>query len=342
MEILRAILLGAKVLLLDEAITYLPIEEKRKFYKFIRAFAEKGGSVILITHKIYEAMDVADRITVLRLGKVVGTVYASEVTINDVRKLMFAERSSEITYERLAPGSPEENVLLSIRDLWVMGDFGDYAVRGASLDVKPGEVVGIAGVAGNGQKELIQAIIGLGKVEGGAIVFEGEDITRKGTAYIRRKGVGYIPDLPAKYGVSLENTIEENIAILPVFANIVIDWNRIRDLALKLIEEYQIKIPSSLTPVKLLSGGNIMKVLVARELAVAKKLLISYNPTRALDAATAIKVRKIIKEKAIKEKTGVLIASEDLDEIFQISDRIAVINSGKIVGIFEADKADRK
>ncbi|WFO76061.1 ABC transporter ATP-binding protein [Desulfurococcaceae archaeon MEX13E-LK6-19] len=341
-EIMRAILLGAKVLILDEAITYLPLEEKKKFYKFIRAFADKGGSVILITHKIYEAMDVADRITVLRLGRVVGTVEKTKVTIDDVRKLMFGERSAEITYERLPLSKPEDKVVLEIKDVWVLGDFGEYAVKGVSLKIRAGEVVGIAGVAGNGQKELIQAIVGLRKISKGKVFFEGKDVTNKGTNVIRRMGTGYIPDIPARYGVSLDNTIEENIAIIPVFTNFIIDWNKIRDLAKKLIDEYKIMTPSSTTPVKLLSGGNIMKVLVSRELTAAKKLLIAYNPTRALDEATAIKVRKIIKEKAMKEKIAVLFASEDLDEVFQMSDTIAVMNSGKIVGVFPAEKAKRE
>lgn len=341
-EITRAILLGAKVLILDEAITYLPLEEKKKFYKFIRVFADKGGSVILITHKIYEAMDVADRITVLRAGKIVGTVEKDEVTIDNVRRLMFGERSTEITYERLPLSKPENKNILEIKDAWVLGDFGEYAVKGVSLSVRAGEVLGIAGIAGNGQKELIEAVMGLRKLVKGKVFFEGVDVTNKGTSFIRKKGTGYIPDIPARYGVSLDNTIEENIAIIPVFSNTIINWNKIRDLARKLIKEYSIMTPSPTTPVKLLSGGNIMKVLVSRELTAAKKLLVAYNPTRALDEATAIKVRRIIKEKAMKEKIGVLFASEDLDEVFQMSDTIAVINSGKIVGVFPAEKAKRE
>ena len=340
-EILRAILLGARVLLLDEAITYLPLEEKKKFYKFIRRFADQGGSVVLITHKIYEAMDVADRITVLRKGRVVGTVEKASTTIDEIRKMMFGERAKEISYERLPLSTPEEKYVLSIKDLWVRGDFGEFIVRGVNINVKAGEVVGIAGVAGNGQRELIQAIIGLRKVERGKIIFLDKDVTNKGTKHLRKLGVGYIPDIPVKYGVSLDNTIMENLAILPTFANFYIDWGKIKDLAKKLIDEYKIMTPSPATPVKLLSGGNIMKVLVSRELTVARNLLVAYNPTRALDEATAIKVRKIIKEKAMRDKVAVLFASEDLDEVMQLSDRILVINSGKIVGEFTAEEAER-
>jgi len=341
-EILRAILLGAKVLLLDEAITYLPIEEKQRFYKFIRRFADEGGTVVLITHKIYEAMDVADEITVLRRGKVAGHLERKEATIEKIRALMFGEKSAEITYERLPTAQPEPKTVLEVKDLWVMGDFGGYAVQGVSLEVKKGEILGIAGVAGNGQKELIQAIMRLRPVVKGRIVYNGEDVTKKTTYYLRINGVGYIPDLPAKYGVSIENSIIENIAILPVYSKRIISWDKVRGITLKLIKEFEIKTPSPDTPVKFLSGGNIMKVLVARELTVATNLLVAYNPTRALDEATAIKVRKIIKEKVLRDKITAIIASEDLDEIFQISDRIAVMNSGKIVGIFPADKAKRE
>lgn len=340
-EIVRALLLGAKILLLDEAITYLPLEEKKKFYKFIREYADTGGTVVLITHKIPEAMDVADKITVLRRGKLVGTVPVKGASVEQIRKMMFGERSEEITYERLPPGNPAEPIL-EIKDLWVKGDFGGLAVQGATLTVRRGEVVGIAGVAGNGQKELIQAVMRLRPVEKGRIIFEGVDVTKKTTHYMRMNGVGYIPDLPAKYGVSIENNILENLAVLPNFVSELINWGRLRALALKLIKEFGIKTPGPETPVKFLSGGNIMKVLVSRELTTATKLLVAYNPTRGLDEASAIKVRKIIKEKVINQGIGALIASEDLDEIFQISDTIVVMNSGKIVGVFPADKAKRE
>lgn len=341
-EIIRALLLGAKILLLDEAITYLPLEEKRKFYVFIKQFAEEGGSVILITHKIHEALDVADIIAVLRRGKLVGAVAREEASIDKIRVMMFGEKSKEITYERLPTANPKPEALLEIKDLWVMGDFGAPVVQGVNLTLRKGEVLGIAGVAGNGQKELIQAVMRLRPVMRGKIVFDGEDIINRSTYYVRIRGVGYIPDLPARYGVSIENSILENLAILPVLSGTLINWKKIRETAEKLIKDFEIKTPSPTTPVKFLSGGNIMKVLVARELFVSKKMLVAYNPTRALDEATAIKVRKIIKKKVIEEGISALIASEDLDEIFQISDTIAVMNSGRIVGVFPADKAKRE
>ncbi len=341
-EILRALILNAKVLILDEAITFLPIEEKRRFYTFIKRFAAEGGAVILITHKIEEAMEIADKITVLRRGKVIGTLDKAEATIDTIRQMMFGERSRLITHKRLPRGRPSDEKALEIKNLWVKGDFGAYAVKNAEITVRRGEVYGIAGVAGNGQKELIQTIIGLRRAEKGTIRIYGLDVTNKGVAAIRRLGVGYIPDIPFKYGISPENTIEENIAMLPVIASGIIDWERIRRIAEKLIEEYKIVAPSTKTPVKLLSGGNIMKVLVSRELLVAKKLLVAYNPTRGLDEASAMQVRRIIKQKVIENNIAAIIASEDLDEILQISDTIAVMNSGEIKGVFDAEKVERE
>ena len=344
-ELLRAVMLGAKILMLDEAITFLPIREKRKFYKFMRKFASQGGSVILITHKIPEALEVADRISVLRRGKYVGTVETRAVTIDDVRKMMFGERSAQITYERLPISTPDEKVVLDIKDLWVMGDYGAFSVKGVKLQVRAGEVLGIAGIAGNGQLELVQAIMGLRKVSKGriAILANGglEDVTNKGTGKVRSLGIGYIPDEPLKFGVSMENNIEENLAMLPAIAKGIIKWRQIRGFANRLISEFNVVTPSSRTPVKLLSGGNIMKVLVARELSIARKLLVAYNPTRALDEVTAVMVRRIIKEKVLKERLAVLLVSEDLDEIFQVSDTVAVMNSGRIVKTFPAEKAER-
>jgi len=340
-EIMRALLLGAKILMLDEATTFLPLSEKRRLYEFMRKFTARGGSVILITHKIIEAVEMSDRITVLRAGRVVGTIAKSEASLDLIRKMMFAERAKEITYERLPISVPENKVVLDIKNLWVLGDHGTYAVKGVSLQVRAGEVLGIAGIAGNGQRELIQAVMGLRKVNRGRVIINGIDVTDKGTTTIRKLGVGYIPDIPMRYGIAPDNNIEENIAMLPVVARGIIRWGVMRSLANKLISEYKIVTPSTKTPVKLLSGGNLMKVLVSRELTIAKKLLVAYNPTRALDEATAIMVRRIIKNKALKERIAVLLVSEDLDEIFQVSDTIAVMNTGRIVGTFQAEKAPR-
>ncbi len=161
------------------------------------------------------------------------------------------------------------------------------------------------------------------------------------TKTLRELGVGYIPDEPLSHGVSIDFGLRENIAVMPGYTGAVINWSRLTQLAKKFIEEFSIVTPGAKTPLKFLSGGNLMKSLVARELDLSKHLLVAYNPTRGLDEVTSIKVRRVIKDKVVKENIGVLMVSEDLDEIFQVSDRIAVINEGKIVGLFEAKSADR-
>lgn len=341
-EILRALVLGAKLLMLDEATTFLPLLERRRLYKYMRYFAEQGGSVILITHKIPEAVGVADRVTVLRRGEVVGTVDLrgakdKKEIMTQIRRMMFGERAEAITYQKLPPGKPREEAALKVERLQVIGDFGALTVRGISLEVKKGEVVGIAGIAGNGQRELVQAIIGLRKVRRGRVLINGVDVTNRGTSKVRALGVGFIPDIPTRFGVSIENTMVENLAMHPLIAKGVIRWGRMKELAKNLIDQYRILIPSPTTPVKYLSGGNLMKVLVARELFVSRSLLVAYNPTRALDEVTASMVRRLMKQKAIEEGIGVLLVSEDLDEIFMVSDKIAVINSGRILKVFPSD-----
>ncbi len=339
-EVLRALLLNAKVIAFDEATTLLPHAEKEKLYDFMKLFKSKGGSVLLVTHKIPEAMEVSDRITVLRRGEVVGTVRTSETTLDQVRYMMFGERLTQLNsgkYEKLGEKGSE---VLVVRDLWVRSDYGVYAVKGVSFSVRKGEILGIAGVAGNGQLELIQALAGLRKSERGSIRLRINgneiDVTNKGSTAIRRLGIGYIPDEPVKKGVSLDNSIEENIAVHPRLTRFLIRWGSVKSLATDLVREFNIVTPSTNTKAKVLSGGNLMKVLVARELTVSKVALVAYNPTRGLDEVSTRYVRRLIVSKAVSEGMCAVVASEDLDEIMEISDVIAVMNSGSFVGVFKS------
>ncbi|MCC6032919.1 MAG: ATP-binding cassette domain-containing protein [Desulfurococcaceae archaeon] len=339
-EVLRALLLNAKVIAFDEATTLLPHAEKEKLYDFMKLFKSKGGSVLLVTHKIPEAMEVSDRITVLRRGEVVGTVRTSETTLDQVRYMMFGERLTQLNsgkYEKLGEKGSE---VLVVRDLWVRSDYGVYAVKGVSFSVRKGEILGIAGVAGNGQLELIQALAGLRKSERGSIRLRINgneiDVTNKGSTAIRRLGIGYIPDEPVKKGVSLDNSIEENIAVHPRLTRFLIRWGDVKSLATDLVREFSIVTPSTNAKAKVLSGGNLMKVLVARELTVSKVALVAYNPTRGLDEVSTRYVRRLIVSKAVSEGMCVVVASEDLDEIMEISDVIAVMNSGSFVGVFKS------
>lgn len=339
-EILRALLLNAKIIAFDEATTLLPHAERERLYAFMRLFKSKGGTILLVTHKIPEAMEVSDRITVLRRGEVVGTVKTDETTIDQVRYMMFGERLSQLNSGKYEKLSREGSEMLVVEDLWVKSDYGVYAVKGVSFSVRRGEILGIAGVAGNGQLELIQTLAGLRKAEKGSvrIRINGDelDLTNKGSTLLRRLGIGYIPDEPVKKGISLDNSIEENIVVHPRLSRFLINWKRVKNLASDLVKEFNIVTPSTSSRAKILSGGNLMKVLVARELTVSKLAIVAYNPTRGLDEVSARYVRKLIMSKAVNEGMCAVIASEDLDEIMEISDVIAVMNSGSIVGVFRS------
>jgi len=336
-EITRAILLDAMVLILDEALTYLPMEERRKFYVYLNEFKEKGRSVILITHKIPEALEIADKIYVLRRGKLVGALDKASANIDKIRDLMFGEAAKTITYERFTKPyeTPVGDIVLNIRNLVVEGDYGEIAVNNVSLGVRAGEIIGIAGVVGNGQRELLEAIVGLRRVREGRVVIDNHDVTNKGVKLTRESGVGFIPDQPLRYAVSADNNIVENVAALFSRKNFVVNWKSMRELSEKLINEYGIYPPRPEMHVKLLSGGNIMKTVVSRELEYASKALVAYNPTRGLDEATSTFVRRKMKEKAVNSKLAVLFASEDLDEVLQLSDSLYVMNRGVLYGPFD-------
>ncbi len=338
-EILRAIVIGARVLILDEALTYLPVIERQKFTKFLLGFKSHGGTVILITHKIPEALESSDRIVVLRRGKIVATLGKEEANAETIRRHMFGEESKRLT-EVLPRSKPGKRKVIVVERLRVLDDYGREAVRGVSLSVFRGEIVGIAGIVGNGQSELVEAIAGLRRAVDGRIVIDDVDVTNKGAKAVRSMGVGIIPDHPLRLGVSADNTIVENIAAL-FSKQLVIDWTEMRRLAGHVIKKLNVKASSEDDPIKTLSGGNIMKIIIGRELLYAKKALVAYNPTRALDEVSAAAVRGAIKSRAINEGLAVLFASEDLDEVLELSDKVYVINTGQLYGPFDPDKTSR-
>ncbi|MEM4482204.1 MAG: ATP-binding cassette domain-containing protein [Desulfurococcaceae archaeon] len=340
-EIARAITLGARILLLDEAFTYLPLEERRRFYKYLLEFKAKGNSVVLVTHKIPEALEVADRISVLRKGALVATFMKEEISADNLRYAMFGENGAKITHSRIQGGKIEGRTVIHVKNLAVMGDFYEEIVKGASLSARAGEIVGITGIAGNGQKELVEAIVGLRRVSRGSVVIDGFDVTNKGVHEVRGLGVGFIPDSPLKFGVAPDMDIISNIAVLFSRKNFLIPQEEIRKITWEIINDYQITAKDEGTPVKHLSGGNLMKVIIGRELAYAKRALIAYNPTRNLDELTSSNVRVSIREKAVKGGLAVLLVSEDLDEVQQMCDSIYVMSSGRLHGPFHPETTSR-
>lgn len=333
-EIIRAMLLDAKVLILDEALTYLPADERRRFYSYLSDLKKQGRAVVFVTHRIPEALEIADKIYVLRRGRLVGFLTRDEVSLEKVRELMFGEAAKYVTYERFTKScqKPPGRCVIKVEDLEVLGDFGELVVKGVSLNVREGEIVGIAGVSGNGQRELLEALVNLRHVKSGRVFIDGVDVTNKGVRVVRELGVGFIPDQPLRYAVSSDNTILENIATLFSRNNFFVQWDLMRKIAGSLIEECSVWPPRTDVYVKLLSGGNIMKVAVCKEIAFSKKALIAYNPTRSLDEIAAIHVRRMIRGKADNDNTAVLFASEDLFEVLQLSDVVYVMNNGKLYG----------
>lgn len=336
-EIFRAILLNAKILLLDEVTTFLPSSEKKKLYSLFKELVKTGRSIVLITHKISDALEICDYLTILRRGRVVLNTPCSGISIDYIRKNMFGETDYINSKIHVEPVS--NKLVLKTENIWVKGGSGEYRVKGVSIYLRKGEVLGIAGVTGNGQIELLEAIYGLKKIEKGRVFIENTDVTNKDTGFIRKMGIGFIPDDPFKYGLSIENNIVENYALMET-NSFLINWSLFEKNAREYIDKYNITTPDVYYPVKLLSGGNLMKVLISRELEYSSKILIACNLTRGLDEYTKYLVKKLIYEKT-KNGLSVIFTSDDLDDVLEFSSRILVMNSGIVVGEFSANNVNR-
>ncbi|MEM0247168.1 MAG: ATP-binding cassette domain-containing protein [Desulfurococcaceae archaeon] len=342
-EVIKAILLDARVLLVDEALTYLPESGRKEFYKFMLDFKSKGNSIILVTHKISEALEVADKLAILRRGVLVDVLSRNDATPEKVRLLMFGvgvNSAHSMVEERGEPAHSGKEVI-TVKELVVSGDYGEESVRGVTFNVRAGEVIGITGLTGNGQRELVESIMGLRKVLRGKIYIDGFDVTNKGSSTARSMGVGFIPDTPLRYGVALDMSILENTALVLSRNTLLLDLNAVKKTTLKIINDYNIATKNDEVPVKLLSGGNLMKVVIGRELEYAKKALVAYNPTRNLDEYTSSVVRKQIVRKAREEGLAVLYVSEDLDEVMQVSSTVYVMSSGILHGPFETRTVEK-
>ncbi|HEX5245771.1 MAG TPA: ABC transporter ATP-binding protein [Gaiellaceae bacterium] len=332
-EILKALYRGADVLILDEPTAVLTPQEAQELFGIIRSLQADGKSIIFISHKLNEVLDIADRITVLRRGKAIETVPREGATEASLARAMVG-REVLLRVER-APAQPGD-VLLSVEDLQVVDDRGIPKVRGVSFDVRAGEIVGIAGVDGNGQTELIEAITGLRKVGSGAIRVAGREMHDASAREMLDIGVGHIPEDRQRRGLVLEFTIAENIALHDYAKPPDAKWGwlfpvRMIQHAATLIREFDVRGGGPLTRAGGLSGGNQQKVVVAREIARDPKVLIAAQPTRGLDVgAIEYLHRRIVAER--DEGRAILLVSLELEEIFSLSDRILVVYEGEIVG----------
>ena len=333
-EILKTLYRGADILIFDEPTAVLTPAEIDELMIIMKNLVKEGKSIILITHKLDEIRAVSDRVTVIRRGKSIETVEIAGATNQDLAEMMEG-RSVSFTTEKNPP-QPKE-VILSIKDLVVNENRGIPAVKNLSLDVRAGEIVGIAGIDGNGQSELIQAITGLRKVKSGTINIKGKDVVGLPPRKITEMKVSHVPEDRHRDGLVLDMTISENIALQtyykePLSKNGILNYTNIHNYARKLMEEFDVRAANDYVPASALSGGNQQKAIIAREVDRDPDLLIVSQPTRGLDVGAIEYIHKRLIGERDKGK-AVLVVSFELDEILNLSDRIAVIHDGKIQGI---------
>ncbi len=339
-EILKALYRKSDVLVLDEPSAVLTPAETEELFGIIRELAASGTTVIFITHKLNEVLEVADRITVLRRGRVAGTVEPQSTTREQLANLMVG-RDVELRVVK-GPAVPGD-VVLSLKDVVVRDDRDHVAVKGVSLDVRAGEIVAIAGVQGNGQTELVEAIVGLRTVDSGSMSVDGHDILRASPRQVSDLGVAHIPEDRGRDGLISPMTVSENYILdsyhrAPYSNGIRLNLEAIRDGAAVGVKEFDIRTPSIHTLAGSLSGGNQQKVVVAREFSRPVKLVIAAQPTRGLDVGSIEYIHKRIVEQR-DAGAAILIVSTELEEVLAVGDRIAVMFGGTIVGIVEGDAA---
>ncbi|MBQ0071525.1 MAG: ABC transporter ATP-binding protein, partial [Spirochaetales bacterium] len=343
-EILKTLYSDSDIIILDEPTAVLTPQEIDELMDIIRALKKEGKTIVIITHKLKEIKAVADRCTVLRRGKYIGTIDITPETSEQELATMMVGRPVKFDIEK-APCKPGK-VVLEMKDLTVNDSLGIPKVKDFSLSVRAGEIVGIAGVDGNGQTELLYAISGLSKVEKGQILLNGEDITNLTIRERNEKGLGHIPEDRHKHGLVGGLTVGENTVLKDFYTEKytgkfgVLKYGAIMKNSDSLIEQFDIRSgQGSITPCGALSGGNQQKVIVAREISLSPDALLVAQPTRGLDVGAIEYIRKRIVAERDKGK-AILLVSFELDEIMNLCDRIAAISKGQIVGIFnEGEKS---
>jgi ABC-type uncharacterized transport system ATPase subunit len=340
-EIIKTLFKGARILILDEPTAVLTPQESEELFGILREMKSEGKSIIFISHKLNEVMSVSDRVTVLRKGRLVGTVDTASITERELAKMMIGR---DILFRLERREIEQGREVLTVEDARAYNDRGIMALNKLSITVHGGEIMGVAGVAGNGQVELAECITGLRHVVSGHVMVEGVDVTNATPCTLTSAGVNYIP--ADRLGVGLvpnlstvENAMLRKYRQEPMCRGTFIDYGAACTFADGLIEKFDIAVPLRNAPVKVLSGGNMQKLLLAREIEENPRLLIAEHPTRGLDVGATEFVRKTLLEQR-DHGVAVLLISEDLDEILMVADRVAVMYEGRIVGIVDAHHAD--
>ena len=342
-EILKTLYRGADILIFDEPTAVLTPSEIDELMAIMKNLVKEGKSIILITHKLDEIRVVSDRVTVIRRGKSIETVEIAGATNADLAEMMVGR---SVSFKTAKVASQPKEVVLSIKDLVVNENRGVPAVKNLSLDVRAGEIVGIAGIDGNGQSELIQAITGLRKIESGSVELKGQSIVGLHPRQITEMSVGHVPEDRHRDGLVLEMMISENIALQtyykePLSKKGILNYSNIINYAKKLMQEFDVRAASEIVPASALSGGNQQKAIIAREVDRNPDLLIVSQPTRGLDVGAIEYIHKRLIQERDNGK-AVLVVSFELDEILNVSDRIAVIHDGKIQGIVTPETTNKQ
>ncbi len=341
-EILKALYRQAQILVLDEPTAVLTPQETEEIFAVLRRLAAEGHSIVFISHKLYEVLEIADRITVIRRGKVVGTRLPAETNEDDLAELMVG-REVQLTVDR--GDSHPADVVIRLEGLKVADDRGSEVVRSVDLEVRAGEILGIAGVAGNGQDELVEALVGLRRPTAGKITLDGRDVTGKGPRHMNEAGVAFVPADRQRFGLVLTFDVADNLVLTsyyrsPYARGILRNESAIEAAAKKTVAAFDIRTPSVRARLSTLSGGNQQKVVVGREFDRTLSLLILDQPTRGLDVGSI----EFIHRRTIEQRdagTAILLVSAELDEVLELSDRIAVMYRGRVVAILDGRTADK-
>lgn len=340
-EIIKALYRGAKILILDEPSSNLTPIENENFLLVLRTMVERGITVVLITHHMSEAISVSDRVTVLRDGKRIATLNKDELSEESLARMVVGR---DIAYSKAARLSVGAEKVLRVENIWAKNDLGVISLMEVFLDVYKGEILGLAGVEGNGQRELVEVIMGLRKAEQGRVIINGSDITGNSTREILDKAVSYIPQDRNTEGLIADFDISENLIVnqydRPIFSNwLFTNAKKIRENAVSLIKGYDIRCRGPRTKVRTLSGGNAQRVIIARELSRDPILIVASQPTRGLDiASTEFVLNKLAEHR--ERGCAILLFSTELDQLLRVSDRIAVIYDGRIQGIIDPKKTE--
>lgn len=340
-EIIKTLMRGAEIIILDEPTAVLTPQETKKLFEILYNLKNEGKSLVFISHKLNEVMEISDRISIMRQGTHMGTVLKEETSPLSLTKHMIGrEVFMNIQKDYVKSG----NTVLEVEDVWISSQKESSKIRGMSFDVKEGEIVGVAGIDGNGQSELIEAITGLRKVERGKIKLSGKDITNLSPKKIRNSGLSHIPEDRNIRGLNKSMSIKDNLIAVEIddkknTVGLFMKNKAQTDNAKKMIEKFDIRPDNYNILTGALSGGNAQKVIVAREVSMNKRLLVASQPTRGVDIGAIESIRNTL-EAAKKSGTAVLLVSAELEEIISLSDRIIVIHEGKITGELKASEAN--